>query len=170
MERTSTSAASDDNADIKRGPIKGPQAFAGALSILAFTAFALWAMWGLEAGSLRQMGPGMLPRTLAVLIGACGAALLMLAILKHGSHLERLSLRAPFFVGLSIVVFGLTIRQFGMAVAGPLAMIIGGFATSEARPVELVIFAAVMTAFCIGLFRYALNLPIPVLILPGIYI
>ena len=43
-----------------------------------------------------------------------------------------------------------------------------GAASPETRPVELVVFAVVMTAFCIGLFRYALGLPIPVLILPGV--
>jgi hypothetical protein len=31
-----------------------------------------------------------------------------------------------------------------------------------------VVFALVMTAFCVGLFRYALSLPIPVLIVPGL--
>jgi hypothetical protein len=47
-------------------------------------------------------------------------------------------------------------------------MIIGGYATAEVREKEIIIFAAIMTAFCVGLFRYALNLPIPILILPGI--
>jgi hypothetical protein len=30
------------------------------------------------------------------------------------------------------------------------------------------VFAVLITAFCVGLFRYALHLPIPILILPGI--
>ena len=38
----------------------------------------------------------------------------------------------------------------------------------ESRPRELAIFAVVMTAFCVGLFRYLLSLPIPVLIIPGV--
>jgi hypothetical protein len=41
-------------------------------------------------------------------------------------------------------------------------MIFASFATNEVRPVEAVIFAVVMTAFCIALFKYALGLPIPV--------
>ncbi len=43
-----------------------------------------------------------------------------------------------------------------------------GAASPETRPVELVIFAAILTAACIGLFRFALGLPIPVLIIPGV--
>jgi hypothetical protein len=31
-----------------------------------------------------------------------------------------------------------------------------------------VIFAVVMTAFCIGLFKFALGLPIPVLVIPDV--
>jgi hypothetical protein len=54
-------------------------------------------------------------------------------------------------------------------VAGPLAMIIGGFATPEVRWKEIIIFAAIMTAFCVGLFRFGLNLPIPIFIIPGVY-
>jgi len=47
-------------------------------------------------------------------------------------------------------------------------MIIAGYASPEVREKEIVIFAAIMTAFCVGLFRYLLNLPIPILTLPGI--
>ncbi len=71
------------------------------------------------------------------------------------------------FVALGIVAFAITIRMFGLVVAGPLALIIGGFGSDETRPKELVIFAVLMTAFCIGLFRYALNQPMPILIVPG---
>ncbi len=41
-------------------------------------------------------------------------------------------------------------------------------ASADTRPKELVVFAVAMTALCIGLFRYALGLPIPVLVVPGV--
>ena len=53
-------------------------------------------------------------------------------------------------------------------VAGPLAMIVGGFASKDVRWRELIVFALVMTLFCAGLFRYALKLPIPILHIPGV--
>jgi hypothetical protein len=46
-------------------------------------------------------------------------------------------------------------------VAGPLAVIIGSFASDEVRPIEAIVFGIVMTAFCVGLFKFALGLPIP---------
>ena len=70
--------------------------------------------------------------------------------------------RGLFFILGGIVLFGLCIRTLGLVVAGPVSMIFASFATNEVRPVEAVIFACVMTAFCILLFKYALGLPIPV--------
>jgi hypothetical protein len=77
-------------------------------------------------------------------------------------------LRGPFFIVAGILAFAVTIRLFGLVVAGPLAMVIGGYATHEVREKEILIFAAIMTAFCVGLFRYILNLPIPIIIIPGV--
>jgi heme A synthase len=41
-------------------------------------------------------------------------------------------------------------------------MLAGAFASPETRIREVVIFGVVMTVFCVGLFKYALGLPIPV--------
>ena len=98
-----------------------------------------------------------------------GTILVMfVAALTRDAWLDAFGLRGPFFVVAGILAFAITIRLFGLVIAGPLAMIIGGFASSEVRMKEIIIFAAVMTAFCVGLFRYVLNLPIPILIIPGV--
>jgi hypothetical protein len=217
----------------RSGPIRAPQDFVAGLALIAIALFAIWATGDLSQGTLRAMGPAMLPRWLAIAVGMCGAAvtimalftpgdpiritdysgilsfgailavaaivagvinkvyyggselgnvfyytfiilfygilgLLFLAILKSHGGFAASGLRGPFFVVAGILGFALTIRLFGLVVAGPLAMVIGGFATDEVREGEILIFAAVMTAVCVGLFRYALNLPIPILIIPGI--
>ena len=89
-------------------------------------------------------------------------ALVAGALLAPGSRLERWSLRGPIFVLGAIVLFGLTIRTLGLAVAGPLSVVVGSFASPEARLKETLAFAVVLTALCIGLFKYLLRLPIPV--------
>ena len=215
------------------GPIQAPQNFVAGLALIALCAFAIWATSDLPQGTLRAMGPAMLPRWLAIGVGLCGVALVIFSVLRPGDplHVSDYSgflafgaivavsgivaavidsvvysgsqlgnifyyafialfygillllflaivtrhagfaasgLRGPFFVVAGIIAFALTIRLFGLVVAGPLAMIIGGFATPEVRESEILIFAAIMTAFCVGLFRYLLNLPIPILIIPGI--
>ena len=59
------------------------------------------------------------------------------------------------------MAFGLTVRPLGLVVAGPLAIVIGAFASNEVRWERTLVFGALMTAFCIGLFKFALGLPIP---------
>ena len=66
-----------------------------------------------------------------------------------------------------MVAFALTIRSVGLALAGPLVMLLAGAASPDARWRELTVFAVVITLACVGLFRFALGLPIPVLIFPG---
>jgi putative tricarboxylic transport membrane protein len=59
------------------------------------------------------------------------------------------------------VAFGAAVRPLGLVIAGPLAIVIGAFASSEVRWSETLVVGTIMTVFCIGLFKFALGLPIP---------
>ncbi len=96
-----------------------------------------------------------------MLLGVLGMVLAVGALLQPGEELHRWSLRGMVFVFGAVIAFGLTVRPLGLAVAGPLAVIISGFASEETRWVETIVFGLVMTVFCVGLFKYALGLPIP---------
>lgn len=141
--------------------IRAWQDAAGGLFLIAIAGFALWQGADLAAGRLGQMGPGMLPRGLAVLVGLCGVLLIAGAFVSPGAALERWALRGPLFILGAAVAFGLTVRPLGLAVAGPLAIVIGSFASAETRIHESLAFGIVMTAFCAGLFKFVLGLPIP---------
>jgi putative tricarboxylic transport membrane protein len=148
--------------------VRSPRDFVAGASLLALAAFALWASAPLDPGTLRAVGPGLLPRAVAVGVGAAGLVVVALSLWKDGEGLGRWPLRGPLFVFLALVGFAVTIRTVGLAIAGPVVVIVSGAASAESRPRELLVFGLVMTAFCIGLFKYALGLPIPVLLLPGI--
>ena len=107
------------------------------------------------------MGPGTLPKGLAVLLGALGALLVANSIFEKGTSLDRWSIRGPLFILGALVVFGLTVRPLGLIVAGPLAIMFSALASDEMRWKETILFGVLMTAFCIGLFKFALGLPIP---------
>ena len=153
-----------------RRRVRAPQDLAAGLSLLVMAGLALWASADLDAGTLRAMGPGMLPRSVAVLVGVVGLLLVAFAFLRAGEPLQRWAWRGPLFLTLGILGFALTIRSVGLAVAGPLVAMVGGAASPESRPRELAIFAVAITAFCILLFRVLLRLPIPVLSLPGLFV
>ena len=135
---------------------------AAGLFLFFVSAFFMWKAWELPLGSLRAMGPGMLPMSISVVLGVGGFLLALSAFIKGGNIITMPHVRGLFFILGGIVLFGLCIRTLGLVVAGPVSMIFASFATNEVRPVEAVIFACVMTAFCILLFKYALGLPIPV--------
>jgi putative tricarboxylic transport membrane protein len=133
----------------------------GGLVIIAVAIFAFWAGSDLPMGTFGGMGPGMLPKGLAVLLGLLGALLVFDAWLEGGERLERWSIRGPVFVLGAVVAFGLAVRPLGLVVAGPLAVIIAAFASDEVRWGETLLFGLAMTVFCVGLFKLALGLPIP---------
>jgi putative tricarboxylic transport membrane protein len=154
-----------DNKDIRpRRSLVGifkQQDTIGGLVVFAVGVFAFWQSANLPIGTLGGMGAGMLPRSLAVLLGLLGLLLTLSAVLKHGPALERLSIRGPVLILGAVVVFGLSVRPLGLAVAGPLAIMIGAFASEDVRWIEAVVFGLLITAFCAGLFKFALGLPIP---------
>lgn len=152
--------------------LRGPQALAAGLGLVALGLFGLWAGSDLPQGSLRAMGPGFLPRWLSVGIAVCGLALAASGLLREGQRLPSIALRGPVVVMMAILAFALTIRSvsigplttpgLGLIVAGPLAILLGGYASPEARFRELVILTLFLTASCMLLFGDLLNLPIPI--------
>ncbi|MXQ14423.1 tripartite tricarboxylate transporter TctB family protein [Microvirga makkahensis] len=156
----------------RRGPVRSPQGVAGGILLLALAALALWLTRDLDQGTLNAMGPAMLPRWLAIGVGLSGLALIAFAFIREGEPLERWSVRGPFFVIAGILAFAVTIRDFsfgplalpglGLVAAGPLAILIGGYATPEARLRDLVVLSLSLTPFCMVLFGDLLNLPIPI--------
>jgi putative tricarboxylic transport membrane protein len=154
----------------RRKLIQGPQDFVAGLTLVGVAVFALWASAGLSQGRLGAMGPGMMPRGTAALVGLIGVLVALTGVFTPGPRLERWSIRGPFFVCLGLVAFALTIRSVGLLLAGPLVAIISGAASPETRMKEILIFGLAVTVFCIGLFKYVLNLPIPVLIIPGVVV
>ena len=129
--------------------------------MIAVAVFAFWQAANLPIGTLGGMGPGMLPRSLAVLFGLLGALLVLDSVLEAGLPLERWSIRGPVLVAVAMVAFGLTVRPLGLVVAGPVAIVIAALASNEVRWVETIVVGLLMTIFCIGLFKFALGLPIP---------
>jgi hypothetical protein len=82
-------------------------------------------------------------------------AVIVFALLIRGS-----TLTIGGILGIPIIA-SFKIPALGLIVAGPLAMLVSGFASNEMRPVESLVFAAVMTLLAGFLFKDLLGLPIP---------
>src|SRR5262249_24770909 len=131
------------------------QDFVGGLVVIAVALFAFWQAADLPIGTLGGVGPGMLPKSLAVPVGLLGALLVLGSLLETSLPLEPWSIRGPVLVAIAIVAFGLTVRPLGLVVAGPIAIVIAAFASDEVRWVETIVVGVLMTAVCVGLFKFA---------------
>ena len=145
------------------GLIKSTQEFGAGLFLIAVAAFFFWQALELPHGSLRAMGPGMLPQSLTVMVALGGLGLVLTSIFAEGPVLERWSIRGPFFIFGGIILFSFLIRTFGLAVAGPVSMIFGTMASEEFEWKEATVFSICLTTVCILLFKVLLRLPIPVI-------
>jgi len=147
---------------IPSGIIKSSLDFAGGLFLLALAGLGFIGGFNLPVGHLSGIGSGLLPKAVATLVAAFGLVLLVQSLVAGGDRLERFAIRGPIFVLGAVLVFAMTIRPLGLAIAGPLAVLISALADKETRPIEIVIYATLITAACIGLFKILLRLPIPV--------
>lgn len=165
---------SQNSAARPTGRIRSPQNVAGGIVLILLAVSAIWLTIDLPRGTLNSVGPAMLPQAIAALIGVCGIALLISGLTKPSDYEEAIwTLRGPLLVTCSIVIFALTIKpmhfgnldtpELGLVISGPLAIIIGGYASPEAKLRDLVLLALALTPFCMVLFGDMLNLPIPIL-------
>jgi len=151
---------------------RDPRELSAGACLLGIAAVATWQGSSLELGTLRQMGPGMLPRVLAVLVGLCGGAIGIRSFLQSPgkSAAEPVAVargawaawRPSVFLVAAAVVFGLSVRPLGLVVAAPLAIALSTLASPQSRRRESLWFALGMTTFCLVLFKRVLSLPIPV--------
>ena len=140
--------------------IRGPREFWGGLALVAIALFALWASRDLPGMRGFAFGPGTAPRMFAVVLGILGGIVAVGGVMNKGPGIDRFYFRGPFFVTLSVVLFAWMVRPMGLVIASFLSIVAAAGATPDARPIETLIWGAVLTAFCCLLFPVALNLPL----------
>lgn len=144
------------------GPGSAREYFGGA-ALAALAIFAYIASRDLPGMSGFKFGPGTAPRGFATVLGALGLVLAANGAFTKGPGIDRFHIRGPVFVTLSVLIFAATVRSFGLAASSFLSICAAAAATPDARVVETLIWAVVLTAFCCVLFLspYLLGLPIP---------
>lgn len=155
--------------------IRGPRDFYGGLVLIALALFAFWASSDLPGQSGFTFGPGTAPRIFASLLIVVGGVIAVTGLFVDGPPLESYALRGPAHVILAIVAFALLIRGFsfqffgitvrfpelGLVPATFIAFMLSVLGSPQTRWIESLIAAAAMTAFCVVLFVYLLQLPFP---------
>jgi hypothetical protein len=141
--------------------IRSPLDLAGGLFLIAIAVVGYAGTFSLSLGQLSDIGAGMMPKVVAVLVGAFGCILALQSFIVLGDGLARWGVRGPLLLLSAALLFAFAVRPLGLVIAGPLAFLVAALADRSTRFVEAVIAAIVATLFCGLLFKELLSLPIP---------
>ena len=152
-----------------RFKVRGPRDFYGGLALIALAIIAIWTSGDLPGTHGFAFGPGTAPRLFAGLLAVVGALVALTGLLFDGPPIEKYAIRGPAWVLLAILAFAGMIRginvgpihvpPLGLVPSTFAAFMVSIFGSTEMRWVESLIAAVVMTAFCVALFVYLLQLP-----------
>lgn len=131
----------------------------GALALLAIACFFFLGSLDLPFGSLRRLGPGYVPLILSIVLAGM-AVMIMLGDPERPSG-DRFQLRPVLAVFSAVVVFALTVTEFGLLPSVFLATVISATGDRQTRPLAILALGIVCTALIWLIFAYALGLPIP---------
>jgi len=132
------------------------------LFLVAVAAGTLVATRNLAVGHAADMGPGYLPRVVALALMGFGLFFSGRGLMRTRLGIAPVQLRPLLAILASVGVFALTAERLGLAIASVLAVILASFATREGRLIETVAFAIVLSGAAVLLFVKVLGLPIPV--------
>lgn len=122
--------------------------------------FAFNTMLSLDIGTAASMGPGFFPLALCLILVLLGAAILFNARKHVGEAGAPFNLRAIILVTAAPVAFGLTLRSLGMVPALVVTIALAVAASRMTGTVRGVAIVAGVTAFCVVVFYYGLQVPI----------
>lgn len=156
-----------------RFKVRGPRDFYGGLALIGLAIIAIWASGDLPGQHGFAFGPGTAPRMFATMLAIVGAMVALGGLLMDGPKIEPFAFRGPAYVLTAILLFAAMIRgidlrfikipytvpPLGLVIASFTAFVVAVMGSREMRWVESLIAAVSMTAFCVLLFVYLLQLP-----------
>lgn len=130
--------------------------------LIAVGAFAWTLVADLPVGSATSMGPGYVPRGLALIIATFGLVQSGRALLAPFAPFPAVALRPLLLIGASVAAFALLLRVAGLAITSVAVIVIAGLAAYDVRLRENVLLALGLAVFSVALFVFGLGLPIPI--------
>ncbi|MCK1512302.1 tripartite tricarboxylate transporter TctB family protein [Bradyrhizobium sp. 190] len=132
------------------------------LFLVAVAAGTLVATRKLAIGHAADMGPGYMPRVVALALMGFGLFFSGRGLWRMRAGIAPVQLRPLLAILASVGVFALTAERLGLAIASVVAVILASFATREGRLIEAIVFAIVLSGAAVLLFVKLLGLPIPI--------
>lgn len=137
--------------------------WAGLMFLVTGIGFA-WGATVYSFGSSARPGPGYFPFGLGILLALLGAFLLFEALtieVEGGEKIGPWPLKQGAIIMFAVVLFGLLLAPLGMAVALPVLIIVGSFASGEFSWKEVLLNSVILTVGSWAIFIKGLGLTIP---------
>lgn len=131
-----------------------------ALFLIGIGALGFILAGQLTIGTAAAMGPGYVPRGLAILIMIYGAVMGVRALFAGWQAFPKAELRPLILISLSVALFAILLPLAGLAITGVVVVLCAGLASYEVRLGENAVFAVALAAFAVLLFAVGLGLPI----------
>ena len=142
--------------------IRASKDFWSGIMFLAFAAVAIFVARGYSMGAAGRMGPGYFPMALGIVLGGLGLILAIRSFFVAGERVDGMALRPLLTIVLAVVLFGLLIQHLGLVISLIITIAVSAFASRESRPLQVSALAVAMAVFSVGIFVYALRLPLPI--------
>jgi hypothetical protein len=141
--------------------VKKPEDLGAGILFVLFGLAGLWFGKDYTVGTAARMGPGYFPMLLSWLLIGFGGFIAARAFVIEGPKIEPFRWRSILLVFAAIASYALTIQRFGLAVAAFLVVAIAAPAARQTRWPAIVLLGVFMAAFCVGVFIFGLNQPLP---------
>jgi hypothetical protein len=142
--------------------VRNPQDLAAGLFFLAIAGGALWVAWDYPTGTAVRMCSGYFPRLLCLLLTLIGLFVALRSLAVDGPALTAVRLRPVLLVTAAIVAFAYSIQTLGLVLATVLITVIGGLASPQVRPLDMVAAAVVLALMATAIFIWGIGLPISI--------
>ncbi len=133
---------------------------AGGLLVFAGGCAVALGATSYQIGELTRMGPGYFPMVVGIALAVIGLGLVFVSR-TTATTVPALRLRPAFAVFAGLIFWALTIERFGLVPSTLGLVILVSLAQDRPNLGMIAATAAFLIAFSIGVFIYALAIPIP---------
>ena len=142
--------------------IRAPKDFWAGVMFCGFALVGILAARGYSLGSAGKMGPGYFPLWLGGVLGVRGAILIGRSLVLDGEPVPRFHLLPLTIIAVAVCLFGLMIEPLGLVVALAVLTVLTAWAGPQFRLSETLALTVALIVFSVGVFVYALGLPIAI--------
>ena len=140
--------------------IRAPKDFWSGVMFCGFAAVAVLAAQTYSLGNASKMGPGYFPLALGLVLAVLGIVLVGRSIVLDGEPVPPIHVLPLAIMTVAVCLFGVMIEPLGLVVSLAVLTVLTAWAGPQFRVAETVALAAVLIAFSVAVFVYALGLPL----------